>query len=301
MEQAAGVQAARGPRAGLVHLRPADRQRRDVQCHGRSREAIRRHVCAVRDADAVPGDGGLQQLGETQRGCGPDRVDGVPITRYWLIPSASRPKIYMPHPSMNPAQIRAGTQEAWARALDKLPAVWERSSCVRSLRARLVFVVISKLYRQDGTRTPGSPRIAHESRGRPNAPGCSARGVRHFFIAAPMPPPAGTGSAGGARAHGLRCARCRPGRLEICVADECRALERFWKGTPWPTNESRLRTPVIPARHPDERLSRGDALGLCAMRACASSRPSNVRSRLLRGDDWPGLFRRLGGAIRLEY
>ena len=36
----------------------------------------------------------------------PPRVDGVPLTRYWLIPSAERPKIYMPHPAMSADEIR---------------------------------------------------------------------------------------------------------------------------------------------------------------------------------------------------
>ena len=40
-------------------------------------------------------------------------VDGIPLTRYWLIPSNKRPKIYSPHPLLSPDQIRAGTQLAW--------------------------------------------------------------------------------------------------------------------------------------------------------------------------------------------
>ena len=33
-------------------------------------------------------------------------VDGVPITRHWLIPASRRPKFFMPHPTMGPEEIR---------------------------------------------------------------------------------------------------------------------------------------------------------------------------------------------------
>ena len=33
-------------------------------------------------------------------------VDGVPITRHWLIPQHKRPKVYTPHPTMSPEEIR---------------------------------------------------------------------------------------------------------------------------------------------------------------------------------------------------
>ncbi len=112
-------------------------------------------------------------------------VDGVPITRYWLIPAASRPKIYMPHPNMNAAEIRAGTQYAWDRFY-KLPAIWERSSCVRSLRARIAFLLISKLYRQMYANTGIATDSARMARSAKRAR-LLARGVRRFFIAAPMP------------------------------------------------------------------------------------------------------------------
>ena len=49
--------------------------------------------------------------------------------------------------SMSADEIRARTQDVWDRFYS-LPAIWQRSACVRSLRARLAFVLISKLYRQ---------------------------------------------------------------------------------------------------------------------------------------------------------
>ncbi len=77
----------------------------------------------------------------------PTRIAGLPLTRHWLIPQGLRPKVYMPHPTMDGDEIRARTQAVWDRFYS-LPAVWKRSACVRSLRGRMAFVLISKLYRQ---------------------------------------------------------------------------------------------------------------------------------------------------------
>ena len=74
-------------------------------------------------------------------------VGGVPVTRYWLIPQRDRPKIFTPHPVMSSEEVRVGTQQAWDHFY-RLPAVWRRSRCVRSPRGRLMFMLISKLYRQ---------------------------------------------------------------------------------------------------------------------------------------------------------
>ncbi|HYN08882.1 MAG TPA: hypothetical protein VES67_15985 [Vicinamibacterales bacterium] len=73
--------------------------------------------------------------------------NGVPLTRYWLIPSAQRPKVYSPHPLMSPDEIRRRTQAVWDRFY-RLAAIWQRSACVRSIRSRVAFVLLSKLYRQ---------------------------------------------------------------------------------------------------------------------------------------------------------
>jgi hypothetical protein len=43
------------------------------------------------------------------------RVDGVPLTRYWLIPAAKRPKVYIEHPAMDADEIRRRTQGVWDR------------------------------------------------------------------------------------------------------------------------------------------------------------------------------------------
>jgi radical SAM superfamily enzyme YgiQ (UPF0313 family) len=113
------------------------------------------------------------------------RIGGIPLTRHWLIPQQSRPKVYAPHPSMSPDMIRRGTQATWDRFYS-IRLIWERSRCVRSLRARLAFVFISKLYRQMYANTgiaTDSARVARSARwARLLAPPC-----RRLFAAAPMP------------------------------------------------------------------------------------------------------------------
>ncbi len=74
-------------------------------------------------------------------------VDGVPITRYWLIPAATRPKMFSPHDVMTAEEIRDRTQLVWD-SFYRLRDVWERSKCVPTLRGRLAFIFVSKLYRQ---------------------------------------------------------------------------------------------------------------------------------------------------------
>ncbi len=74
-------------------------------------------------------------------------VSGTPITRYWLIPAEDRPKMFMPHPTMNSEELRSRTQGVWDDFYS-FGAVWKRSSCTPNLRARLAFIFISKLYRQ---------------------------------------------------------------------------------------------------------------------------------------------------------
>jgi radical SAM superfamily enzyme YgiQ (UPF0313 family) len=112
-------------------------------------------------------------------------VDGVPLTRYWLIPPSERPKVYTPHPVMAPDQIRQLTQRAWDDFY-QLPRVWERSSCVRSLKARLAFVLISKLYRQMYANTGIATDSARVARSAKRAR-IIARAARRLFIARPMP------------------------------------------------------------------------------------------------------------------
>ncbi len=113
-------------------------------------------------------------------------VGETPLSRYWLIPSAKRPKIYLPHPTMSPEEIRTGTQATWDEFY-RLPHVWQRSKhSVKSLRARITFVLISKLYRQMYANTgiaTDSARVARSAR----RARVLARLARRLFITAPMP------------------------------------------------------------------------------------------------------------------
>lgn len=71
---------------------------------------------------------------------------GIPVTRHWLLPAEQRPKLYIPHPTMPPDEIRTRTQKVWDSFYD-LPKIWRRSQCASSrLRWRLAFLLISKLY-----------------------------------------------------------------------------------------------------------------------------------------------------------
>jgi radical SAM superfamily enzyme YgiQ (UPF0313 family) len=113
------------------------------------------------------------------------KVDGVPITRHWLIPKHRRPKVYTPHPLMSPEEIRNRTQGVWDNFY-RLPLVWERAACVKSIKAKLAFVLISKLYRQMYANTGISTDSARHSRANKMAR-LLAKPLVKLFSAAPMP------------------------------------------------------------------------------------------------------------------
>jgi radical SAM superfamily enzyme YgiQ (UPF0313 family) len=113
------------------------------------------------------------------------RVDGVPITRYWLIPASVRPKMFSPHETMSTEEIRERTQGVWDNFY-ALREIWQRSKCVPTLRGRLAFLFISKLYRQmyantgistDSARRQKATRVAR----------WMAVPCRKLFEAKPMP------------------------------------------------------------------------------------------------------------------
>ena len=112
-------------------------------------------------------------------------VDGVPITQHWLIPESRRPRLYAAHPTMSLEEIRVGTQRAWDRFYS-WRQVWARSRVVESVRARIAFVLISKLYRQMYANTgiaTDSARVQRSTRW--------ARWIGHacrrLFLGDPMP------------------------------------------------------------------------------------------------------------------
>ncbi len=109
----------------------------------------------------------------------------MPLTRYWLIPSSRRPKVYAPHAVMRPDEIRQLTQQAWDDFY-RLARVWERSSCVRSIKARLMFVLLSKLYRQMYANTGIATDSARVARSATRAR-IIAKAARRLFVARPMP------------------------------------------------------------------------------------------------------------------
>jgi radical SAM superfamily enzyme YgiQ (UPF0313 family) len=122
---------------------------------------------------------------EKEQGPNVPQVEGVPITRYWLIPADRRPKMFMPHPAMGSDEMRERTQGVWDRFYS-LSAVWKRSRCTPHLRARLAFIFISRLYRQ----MYASTGIATDSARKRNANRWArllAKPCRRLFQAKPMP------------------------------------------------------------------------------------------------------------------
>ena len=125
----------------------------------------------------------------------PTRIGGIPLTRHWLIPQALRPKVYVPHPTMSADEIRERTQNAWDRFYS-LRQIWGRSRCVRSIKSRLAFVLISKIYRQMYANTgiaTDSARVGRSARWAR----WMAKPCQRLFAARPMPdlmaPSVGTG------------------------------------------------------------------------------------------------------------
>jgi radical SAM superfamily enzyme YgiQ (UPF0313 family) len=112
-------------------------------------------------------------------------VDGVPLTRYWLIPPEHRPRVYSPHPMMTADELRAHTQAVWDRFYG-LNLVWTRSRFLKSVRARLAFVLISKLYRQMYANTGIATDSARIQRSALRARWL-ARCAHRLFASDPMP------------------------------------------------------------------------------------------------------------------
>jgi radical SAM superfamily enzyme YgiQ (UPF0313 family) len=122
---------------------------------------------------------------EKEQAHNPTMVGDVPITRYWLIPTEVRPKMFTPHPSMSSDEIRERTQKVWDRFYN-WSAIWKRSACTPNLHARIAFVFLSKLYRQmyagTGISTDSARRRKSKSWARWTAKQC-----KRLFQAKPMP------------------------------------------------------------------------------------------------------------------
>ncbi len=122
---------------------------------------------------------------EKEQSANPAMVGDVPITRYWMIPTEVRPKMFTPHPTMSSSEISERTQKVWDRFYT-WNAIWRRSACTPTLRARLGFIFLSKLYRQmyagtgissDSARRKKSKRWARWTAGQ----------CKKLFRAKPMP------------------------------------------------------------------------------------------------------------------
>ena len=112
-------------------------------------------------------------------------VDGIPYANHWLIPRDRRPHVYTHHPVMSPDEIRANTQKTWDQFYS-LRNVWRRSKCVRSMKARLAFIMVSKLYRQMYANTGITTDSGRHARSVQWSRWLAAP-LQRLFSAAPMP------------------------------------------------------------------------------------------------------------------
>ena len=122
---------------------------------------------------------------EKEQAANPTMVAGVPITRYWLIPTEVRPKMFTPHPSMSSDEIRERTQRVW----DKFygwGCIWKRSACCPNITSRIAFMFLSKLYRQMYAGTGISTDSARRKKSKAWAR-FTARQCKKLFQAKPMP------------------------------------------------------------------------------------------------------------------
>ena len=155
----ASSSAARRARAGIVHfwtcrpIAPILSMRRWIW-----RTTLGTDVRAVRDADSVLRNRGFRALGKRRLATDVPTVDGTPITRYWLIPPDERPKMFMPHPTMNSEEMRQRTQGVWDRFYSFARCGSGRAArriCARGWRSFLFPSCTGRC-----TRAPASPPIA---------------------------------------------------------------------------------------------------------------------------------------------
>ena len=131
-----------------------------------------------------PGTVDFERWEKSLAGAAP-AVDGIPITRYWLIPGWKRPKLYTPHPTMSTAEILGHTNRVWDRFYT-WGEIWKRAHCVKSMKSKVAFLLLSKLYRQmyvtTGIATDSARRNSANRWARWLAYPC-----RWLFQAKPMP------------------------------------------------------------------------------------------------------------------
>ena len=112
-------------------------------------------------------------------------VDGIPVSRHWLIPQEKRPKLLTPHPVMSGEQIRQGTQKVWSNFYS-VKASWRRSNILKAFKNRIAFVVASKVMLQAFGNTGLSTDSARASRATKMG-GIGFSLLQKMFAAPPMP------------------------------------------------------------------------------------------------------------------
>jgi hypothetical protein len=115
----------------------------------------------------------------------PTRIAGVPLTRGWLIPQAIRPKLFWNHPVMSADEIRTRTQGVWDHFYS-IRMIWKRSGFLRSVKGRMAFILVSKLYRRmyaDTGIATDSARVAWSTRWAR----WLAKPTRRLFAGRPLP------------------------------------------------------------------------------------------------------------------
>jgi len=122
---------------------------------------------------------------EKLQGSEPPKVGSIPVTRHWLIPQSLRPKVYVEHPVMSADEIRRRTQQVWDQFYS-FRSIWRRASVVSSLKAKLAFVLISKIYRQMYANTGIATDSARVQRSA-NRARLMAIPCRYLFAGKPMP------------------------------------------------------------------------------------------------------------------
>jgi radical SAM superfamily enzyme YgiQ (UPF0313 family) len=122
---------------------------------------------------------------EKEQAANPTMVGDLPITRYWLIPAATRPKMFTPHPTMSSDEIRNRTQEVWDKFYN-WGDIWKRSACCPTIYSRVAFMFLSKLYRQMYAGTGISTDSARRKKSKAWAK-WTARQCKKLFRAKPMP------------------------------------------------------------------------------------------------------------------
>jgi hypothetical protein len=110
----------------------------------------------------------------------------------------------MPHLSMSPEKMRARTQSVWD-SFYSFRAIWDRASVTPNLRARMAFLLVSKLYRQIYANTGIATDSARRKRAN-NWARWIAVPCRKLFQAKPMP--------------GLRAPGLQPGHTMASAATE---------------------------------------------------------------------------------